>query len=181
VEELLERYGLLAVFTGAYLEGDATVILSGVVSHMGLVHYGAAVAVAFVAGMLRDATCYTLGRSSSRARRSRAYEKAAGAVERLAGRFGPLEIVAAPFLYGARTASMIFWGVRDLPAARFLALDAIGCGAWVLAFSALGYLVSNRAEAVLGEVKEAEKWLLGALLAIGVFLLLRRAVARPRV
>jgi membrane protein DedA with SNARE-associated domain len=180
VEELLERYGLLAVFAGAYLEGDVTVILSGVVSHVGLLHYAAAVAVAFAGGVLRDLTCYWLGRSSSRARGSRAYRRAAVAVERLAGRFGPLEIIAAPFIYGARTASMIFWGVRDLPAARFVALDAVGCAAWVLAFSGLGYLVSNRAEALIGEVKQVEKWLLAALAAAVVFVLLRRALSPRR-
>lgn len=178
MEEAISRYGLAAVFAGAYLEGDLTAILAGVVSHLGLIAYGPALLVVFAAGVGRDVTCYALGRWTPRARQTRAYERAAGAIERLAGRFGPLEILLAPFVYGARTASMIFWGVHGIGLPRFLVFDAVACALWALVLSGAGYLLSDRAESVIGEVKSAEKWLLAALVAaVGVLLLWRAAAS----
>jgi membrane protein DedA with SNARE-associated domain len=178
VEQILGRYGLLAVFVGAYLEGDVTVILSGVVSHLGLLRYSAAVGVALVAGILRDGTCYAIGRSSAAVLQSRLYAGSAGAVGRLADRLGPLAIVVAPFVYGVRTASMVFWGGRRLSPARFLALDATANVLWVLLFSGIGYALSNQAESLIGEVEAVEKWILGALLAAVALVLAWRALAR---
>jgi len=181
VEDLISRYGLGAVFLGAFLEGDVTVVVAGVASHLGLLHLTLALLAGFAGGVLRDSTCYALGRSSARARNSAAYARAAALVERLAGRFGPLQIVVAPFVYGARTASMIFWGVRGLPYARFLLLDAVACALWVTLFTGTGYVLSNRAEALLGEVKQVEKWLAAALaLAVAALLLWRVAASRRR-
>lgn len=163
MEEIIARYGLAAVFLGAFLEGDITVIVAGVAAHVGILHLTLALAAGFLGGLLRDSTCYALGRSSTRARDTRAYTRAAAAVERMAGRFGPLQILVAPFVYGVRTASMVFWGVNGLPYGRFLALDALACAVWVILFSGAGYLLSDRAEALVGEVKSIEIWLLAAI------------------
>lgn len=178
MEAIFERWGIVAVFLGALLEGDMTVIVAGVASHIGLFHLSLALAAGFLGGMARDSACYALGRSSTRARDSRTYARAAAAVERLAGRFGPLQILVAPFIYGARTASMVFWGVRGLPYGRFLVLDALACALWVSLFSGAGYVLSNRAAALVGEVKDVEKWLLAAVGLAAVTALALRLVHR---
>jgi membrane protein DedA with SNARE-associated domain len=179
VEDILRHYGLIAVFAGTFLEGDVTVLLAGVVAHLGMLPYLHVLVAAFVAGLLRDLTCYALGRRSQRARDSRIYEQTRVAIERVAGRIGPLQIVFAPFIYGLRAASMIFWGVHGLPLGRFLVLDGLGCSLWATLFSGAGYLLSDRAASLVGEVKEVEKWMLGALVvAVGTVLVRRRVTAR---
>ena len=52
MEELIRRYGLLAVFTGTYLEGDVTVIVAGVAAHLRMLDYRLVLLVGFVAGAL---------------------------------------------------------------------------------------------------------------------------------
>jgi membrane protein DedA with SNARE-associated domain len=179
LEDLITRYGLAAVFFGTLLEGDVTVILAGVVAHLGMVSYPMVLVVAFAAGVLRDVTFFYLGRASPRARESRLYGHAAAAVERLSGRFGELEILVAPFLYGVRMASMIFWGVHGLSVTRFLVLDVIGCAAWVFVFSGIGYLLSDRVGDLIGDVKAVEKWLLfGLVVGILIVLALRTFTKR---
>lgn len=180
LEELIGNYGLAAVFFGTFLEGDVTVILAGVVAHLGMVGYPMVLLVGFAAGVLRDLTCFFLGRASPRARESRLYEHAAAGVERLAGRFGDLEILFAPFVYGVRSASMIFWGVHGTSLPRFLALEMLGCAVWVITFSGIGYFLSDRAEDLIGDVKAVEKWLLGALVGAVLLVLALRAASKRR-
>jgi len=180
LEELITNYGLGAVFLGTLFEGDVTVILAGVVAHMGMVSFPTVLLVGFGAGVLRDCACYYLGRSNPRARETRLYQHAAAAVERLSGRFGELELLFAPFVYGVRVASMIFWGVRGLSFPRFLALEMIGCALWVVTFSGVGYFLSDRAEDLIGDVKAVEKWLLGALVGAVLLVLALRAASKRR-
>ena len=180
VDEFIRQYGLIAVFAGTYLEGDFTVLLAGVAAHLKILSLRWVFLVGFIAGVLRDVTCYFLGRSSERARQSEVYARTAQAVERLAGRYGDLEIVFAPFVYGVRTASMIFWGVKGLSLPRFIALDVVGCFLWAVSFAAAGYFLSDRAEDLIGEVKRVEYWLLGAIVLTAAVAVARRLWLRRR-
>jgi membrane protein DedA with SNARE-associated domain len=184
MEQLLVRFGPPAILFGAALEGDASVLLAGVIAHLGFLGLPQAIALGALGGWLSDCGWYALGRrGGSLFRRSAAYGRIAPFVERLAARLGPWEIVPARFVYGTRIPSMVFWGIRNLSFARFAAIDAIACSVWSLAFACSGFALSGSAAAVLGEVKRIELWLAAALvLAVGSVIVLRavgrRAAAR---
>ena len=80
---------------------------------------------------------------------------------------GPWQLLAARFVYGTKSASMIFWGLHGLSFRRFLLIDSIGCVLGSLVFTSLGYLLSGSATVLLGHVKRVELWLLGAAI-VGV-------------
>jgi membrane protein DedA with SNARE-associated domain len=100
-------------------------------------------------------------------------------VDRLARRWGPLEIPLARVVFGTRTASMLFWGAQGLPWHRLVLYDAPACLAWATFLVLVGRGASHGVATVLGEVKRTETWMLGALviavaLLAGWRLLLRR-------
>src|SRR3954464_13342865 len=178
LQQLLLDYGLIPVLIGSAFEGDFTLLLAGVVSHLGIFPFPLAVAAGAVGSLAGDTAWYLLGRlRGPRFREGRFYRRVGPTIERLAKRMGPWELLAARFVYGTKAASMLFWGLHGLRVTRFLLIDAIGCTLGALVFTGLGYVVSESAIALLGKVKRVELWLLGVLLvgAVIVFIIHRTA------
>lgn len=170
LEHLIIHYGLAAVFVGAAVEGDLTLILAGVAAHLGYFPLPMAVAVSTVGGYLGDLAWYGLGRvRGPRFRAGRLYDRVGYRIEALARRLGAAELVASRFVYGTKAASMVFWGLHGMSLPRFLLLDGIGCVLGSLVFTGLGYAVSGSATVLLGRVRRLELWLLGAVI-VGVAL-----------
>lgn len=172
LEELITRYGLIAVMLGAAVEGDFTLILAGVFAHLGYFPLPLAVAAGVLGGLVGDLAWYGLGRMRGpRFRGGRLYRRVGPTVERLAGRLGAAQLIAARFVYGTKAASMVFWGLHGMRLTRFVVVDAIGCILGSLVFTGLGYAVSGSATVLLGHVRRVQLWLLGALVA-GVLLVI---------
>lgn len=175
------RFGLLAVFVGTALEGDGSMILAGVLAHLGFFGLSAAMAVGCGGAVITDLVCYGIGRNRADAiRRTALYRRAGGAVERLAERLGPWEVPLSRFVYGTRVGSMLFWGMERLPLARFAALDLIGCAVWAVALGGLGFASSASATVLLGRVRRVERWLLLAVLLTALSVVLVRTLVGRR-
>jgi membrane protein DedA with SNARE-associated domain len=129
-----------------------------------------AVIVAGAAGnLLGDTIWFGAGRRfRGKIRTTGIYQAVGPRIERLAARLGPWQMLAARVVWGTRSASMVFWGQHGLPAGRFLLIDAIGCILAATGFALLGYAVGQGAEAVMGEVRRVEHWLLIALVVGGL-------------
>jgi membrane protein DedA with SNARE-associated domain len=165
LHQLLIRYGLIGVLVGSALEGDFTLLLAGVVAHLGIFTFPLAVAAGALGSLVGDMAWYSLGRfRGPRFRESRFYRRVGPTIERLAAQLGPWQLLAARFVYGTKSASMIFWGLHGLPFRRFLLIDSVGCVLGSLVFTSLGYLLSGSATALLGHVKRVELWLLGGVI-----------------
>jgi membrane protein DedA with SNARE-associated domain len=177
LQQLLIHYGLIAVFIGSAIEGDFSLILAGVVSHLGIFPFAWAVAAGIVGSLLGDCAWYALGRlRGPRFREGKMYHRVGPTIDRLARRLGPWELLAARFVYGTKAASMIFWGLHGLSLPRFLLIDALGCTLGAFVFTGLGYLVSGSATVLLGKVRRVQLWLLGALVVgIVIVYLIHRA------
>jgi membrane protein DedA with SNARE-associated domain len=172
LQELLVRYGPIAVFLGAAFEGDFTLLLAGVVSHLGIFPFPVAITAGAAGSLLGDSLWYTLGRlRGPKFRTGKLYRRVGPKIERLAKRMGPWELLASRFVYGTKAASMVFWGLNGLSLPRFLLIDALGCVLGSLVFTSLGYLVSGSATALMGHVKRFEHWLLGAFL-VGIIIVI---------
>jgi membrane protein DedA with SNARE-associated domain len=170
LDGLVLRYGLAAVFVGSAFEGDFTLLLAGVAAHLGYFPFPLAVAAGTVGSLLGDLAWYGLGRvRGPRFRAGRFYRRVGHRIEALARRLGSAQLLAARFVYGTKAASMVFWGLHELPLARFLLVDGIGALIGATVFTGLGYLVSGSATLLLGKVRRVQLWLLGALV-VGVVL-----------
>jgi len=170
LEHIVLRYGLVAVLVGAAIEGDFTLILAGVAAHLGYFPFPLAVGAGAIGSFVGDLAWYTLGRlRGPRFRAGRLYRRVGHRIESLARRMGPAELLAARFVYGTKAASMLFWGLHNLALAKFALIDGIGALMGTAVFIGLGYLVSGSATLLLGKVRRVQFWLLGALVA-GVLL-----------
>jgi membrane protein DedA with SNARE-associated domain len=170
LQHLIVQFGLGAVLLGSAVEGDFTLILAGVMAHLGYFPFPLAVAAGALGSFLGDLAWYSLGRvRGPRFRGGRFYQRVGPRIERLARRLGPAELIAARFVYGTKAASMVFWGLHGMSLLRFVVVDAIGCILGSLVFTGLGYAVSGSATVLLGHVRRVQLWLLGALV-VGVIL-----------
>jgi len=175
--DALISYGLWAVFLGATLEGDISVLLAGVLAHLGFFSLTGA-----CGGIVADVACYGIGRTHAATMRDSAiYRRVGPFVEQLAKRIGPWEVALARFIYGTRIASMLFWGMYGLRLTRFAVLDVIGCALWSTALTSLGFATSGSVTLLIGKFKRAERWLLvSALLAAGAVFAFHRLGRRLR-
>jgi membrane protein DedA with SNARE-associated domain len=179
MQEFLLEYGLLAIFLCAIVENDVTFILTGVVVHLSPIHPVPALVAGLSGALLHDSIWFWLGHWRSETIRShRVYRRVGPAVERLATRFGPWELLVCRFIYGTRTPSIVFWGVQRLSVTTFLLIETLALTAWGTVLVGLGYFLSNSAAAIIGRVKSMERWMLCALIIAVVGFLLARLLTR---
>jgi membrane protein DedA with SNARE-associated domain len=175
MEELLRRYGLLAVFVGTMIEGDLTLILSGVLARAGLFSFGEALLVGTAGGFVGDSLSYLVGaRFRGRAKSLKFLRKARPRIERLMRRFGFLSIFIVKYVYGLRTASAIFLGLAHFGYARFAPLTLASCLAWVGILVGLGFTFATGIEKLIGDLHRIQIMLLLALVIITTVYIISR-------
>jgi len=179
LEVFLRAHGLWAVFLAAAFEGDITLLLTGMLVHLA-VWPPAEALVAGAAGALTGDTLYFwLGHGAARRWLANPRgQRVLSQVERVAQRYGVWSLVFARYIYGARIATMFFWGARGLPYRRFLLLDSVNCIIWAILYGGLGFLFSSSLQWLLGELVRMELGLLVGGVVFGILLACRRYLSR---
>lgn len=156
--ELFEQYGVYAVFALCTIEGDITLLLSGVLSHSGFFGPFSFLKVYLfgtLGGMVGDSIGYMIGRVFRETVKNYGfYKMAQPRIERLIDKFGGFAIIISKYIYGIRGAMCIFYGIGKMPYPRFLLLDAISCSLWVLILSGAGYFFSGAITSIIGDFKQ---------------------------
>ncbi len=154
-QELIETWGILAVFALCTVEGDITLLLSGVLAHSDFFGHYSFLKVLFVGtlgGIVGDCACYLIGRTfHEKAKDYRFFQVARPRIESLIDKFGNFAIIISKYIYGIRVAMCVFYGVGRMPFPRFLALSAISCSLWVMLLSGVGYFFSGAITSMLGD------------------------------
>ena len=155
--ELIETYGIFAVFALCTVEGDITLLIAGVLAHSGFFgSYSFAKVLLFgtLGGMTGDVFGYLVGRIFHKnAKNYRFYQVAQPRVEKLIEKFGGSAIVISKYIYGIRVAMCVFYGVGKMPFWRFLGLSAISCSLWVGMLSGVGYFFSGAITSIIGDYR----------------------------
>lgn len=153
--EVVEKYGLLAIFFMAIVEGDITLLLAGVLAHsafFGEYSFLKVLCAGTLGGVASDNLAYVVGRGTrTSVREFRFYMMARPRIERLAVKFGTLSIFLSKYIYGLRWASCIFYGVARMRYARFLPLTFGSCFLWVFSLSGAGYFFSGAITNLIGD------------------------------
>lgn len=174
LEAFLRTYGLWALFFAAAFEGDMTLLLTGTLIHFGLWPAGRALAIATAGGLAGDLFYFWLGHGTARRWLTTAHgQRVLPRIERAARRYGVWSLFFARYIYGVRTATMFFWGMRRLPYWKFLALDVANCLLWASVFAGLGYVFADSLEHVVGQINRVELWLLLGLVVFAALLGIR--------
>lgn len=182
IEEVIRTYGLLAVFIGAALEGDATMILSGVSSHLQLLDFFDVVLVGIAGAWIGDTLFYLAGRfAGSYFNRKGRMESPSEKMQAFTRRFGIWSIFASRFVYGTRMVTMAFWGYHRLSFMKYAIVDFIACCMWAILLASLGYFFSKSTEMLIGRVRNLEIWLLISIItAIFIVILIQRHYRRKQ-
>ncbi len=157
LSQLIEIYGIYAVFALCTVEGDITLLLSGAMAHsefFGKYSFLKVFIAGTLGGMVGDSFGYMMGRIfHEKAKHYRFYQMTQPRIERLIEKFGGFAIIICKYIYGIRSGMCLFYGIAKMPFWRFLMLDAISCGAWVLILSGLGYFFSGAITSIFSDVK----------------------------
>lgn len=158
LSQIIEQYGIYAVFALCTVEGDITLLISGTMAHGGFFGpYSFLKVILFgtLGGMTGDCVAYGVGRVfHQNAKDYRFYQMAQPRVEKLIDKFGGFAIVISKYIYGIRAAMCVFYGIGKMPFLRFLVVDAISCGIWVLLLSGAGYFFSGAITSMIGDFKQ---------------------------
>ena len=166
--QFVTQYGYWAVVLGGLVEGETLLILAGFAARLGHLDLPVVMAVGAFMGAFSDVLLFSLGRWRGKQVLARwpkvlRYRRR---FNRLVARWGMLVVIAMRFMYGMRWAGPILLGMSDLPWPRFLAFNLLGAALWGLGVAGAGWLFGHAAEALLGEVHDAEKWIVLALVAL---------------
>lgn len=156
--EIIEQYGIYAVFALCTVEGDITLLLSGVLAHGGFFGHYSFLKV-FLAGMaggvVGDSFGYWVGRLFAKSISNfKYYQRAQPRIERLVDKFGGTAIIISKYIYGIRVAICISSGVGRMPFARFLFNDFISCSIWALVLAGTGYFFSGAVTSIIGDFQQ---------------------------
>ncbi len=158
LSQIIEQYGIYAVFALCTVEGDITLLISGAMAHsnfFGKYSFIKVFLAGTLGGMVGDCVAYGVGRIfHEKAKDYRFYKMAHPRIERLIDKFGAFAIVISKYIYGIRAAMCVFYGVGRMPFHRFLVLDAISCGTWVLILSGTGYFFSGAITSIIGDFQQ---------------------------
>ncbi len=155
--DLIAEWGIFAVFALCTVEGDITLLLSGVMAHSGLFgnwgFFWVFLAGTF-GGIVGDSFGYLMGRLlHENAKDYRFYQVAQPRIEKLIDKFGGSAIVISKYIYGIRVAMCVFYGVGKMPFLRFLGLSALSCSLWVTMLAGTGYFFSGAITSMIGDYK----------------------------
>ena len=177
---LIDSYGYLAVFVGAFLEGETILALAGLAAFRGYLDFYTVAVVALTAGFAGDQFYFFLGRhqgSRILARFPDAQARAHRFDELLARWHAPL-IVAIRFMYGFRIVGPLLLGMGRVPAWKFMLYNFIGAAIWAPLIAGIGYVFGSAVQSALANWQDYEIWFFAAVVAAGtagVLLHYRRA------
>lgn len=170
LELLIEKYGTLAVFLGAGVEGETAVVIGGVLAHRGYLSFWQVAVAAAIGSFIADQFFFLAGRyarTSAMVKRMLA-NPAIASVQRLLERHPNGFVFAFRFIYGLRTISPIAIGTTQIPTARFVVLNALAACIWGPLFAGLGYVFGQGAEHLLGRLPLPHHLLLAAAVPCGL-------------
>jgi membrane protein DedA with SNARE-associated domain len=181
MESFLIHYGLAAVALLAIVDGDVTLVLAGVIAHLGLFSLPAGIAAGATGAFLGDAIFYSAGRANTRwIQETRLYRMMGARAESLLRRLGMGQLFAMRLVYGTRIATLILCGVRGIPFWRFTLFDTLSCMAWATLLGLLGFALSGSAVWLVREVKNVEMAAAGALVVTVLVIVVLRRVWNQR-
>jgi membrane-associated protein len=184
--QVIEQYGIYAVFALCTVEGDITLLIAGVLAHssfFGPYSFLKVIIFGTLGGMVGDSFGYMIGRIfHQNAKDYRFYQVAQPRVEKLIGKFGASAIIISKYIYGIRVAMCVFYGVGKMPYLRFVMLSGISCFLWVMLLSGVGYFFSGAITSIIGDFSRIGVALFFiVLLGIIVFYVLERYWLSERV
>jgi len=169
VEELIQRFGYLAILVGTFLEGETVLLLGGFAAHRGYLDLVGVMAAAFAGSLAGDWLYFEIGRRQGMAflEERPAWRSRVDRALRMVHTHQTLLILGFRFLYGIRTVAPFALGASGVSPLRFALLNIPSAAIWAVAFGGLGYVLGDTLEAVMGDLARYEHLVFAAIVAAG--------------
>lgn len=131
IEKILE-YGYIILFVWSLLEGEMGLIMAGIMSYTGDMHYGTAVVVASIGGFLGDQFYFYVGRYNKAyfQKKFKSQRRKVALAHLLLKKYGWPVIFAQRYLYGMRAVIPMAIGVTRYDAKMFAIINFISAIVW---------------------------------------------------
>jgi membrane protein DedA with SNARE-associated domain len=158
LQSLVDTYGYLAVFVGAFLEGETVLAMAGVAAHFGYLELPIVIVIALAGGFLGDQCFFFLGRWQGKRLLVRfpKLQQRATMIDLMLARYHAPLIVAIRFMYGFRIAGPILIGMGRVSAPRFMFYNFIGACLWAPLIAGLGYFFGQVLATLLKQIYQYE-------------------------
>jgi membrane protein DedA with SNARE-associated domain len=165
---------LLAAGVGVPVPEDIPILLSGYLSHRGVMRFEIALPVCFAGVLIGDACLFLLARHGSQSLRRHPRLARLITAERrtrardLIRRRGVGAVVIARHVAGLRVAVFAAAGAAGMSFGRFILWDALSACASVPVMFTLGFFFADRLEALVHHIHQVQHWalVLAVLVAI---------------
>jgi membrane protein DedA with SNARE-associated domain len=188
---LLNHYGYLAVGGLVLVEdfgvpapGETVLIAAAIYAGAGQLNIIAVGVIGFLAAVIGDNIGFAIGHFGGRrlALRLGKYvfltPQRLDTAEQFFTRHGGKVVTVARFVEGLRQANGIIAGITGMPWRRFLTFNAAGAALWVGLWVSLGDLAGNHITAIYNNVQRYSLYLLIALGALIIALIIRHYLRR---
>jgi len=162
-EQLIGQFGYLALFVGAFFEGEAMVIAGAFAAHQGYLKLQWVITAAFLGAFGGDEFYFFLGRLKGRGylERRPLWQMRVRKVQGLVERHRRLIILGFRFLYGLRTVTPFALGMSEVRTGEFVFFNLLGAAVWSLAVGC-----GATFEAVMKNARRYESWVILSILAV---------------
>ena len=169
-EQLMESYGIWAVFIGSCFEGEMVNTLAGVAGKAGLLPWPWVLLLGW-AGTFSATQVWFLGGKYAgdrillrRPHLKPKIEKASALLDR----WGLWIFVFYRYLYGLRTVTPFAIGMAGVSTVQFMLIDGVCWFLWLGTLSTFGYLIGDAAIGYLEVIYVYQKWFLAALVFFAI-------------
>ena len=172
LKEYLRTHGYLVLFVWTFLEGEAGLILAGLLAFQGYLNIFGVMVTALAGSFAGDQFYFYMGRLKGPlllklfSPIARKFRKALRLIEK----HGALITFISRYTYGFRIILPIIIGMTHMEALRFLRLNLLSAISWSIVFSMAGYLFGKSASFFVENVEEYEPYIMLALVAVIVLM-----------
>lgn len=193
---LLENHGYLVIFLvvlvdflGAPITAIPLLLIGGALATTGKLSMALVALLAAVAAELGDSVWYGLGRVRGQTvletmcKLSRNEQVCVTRSNQFVRKYGVASLLIAKFFPGIATFAPPAAGTAGMPLLKFLLIDAVGSIVWSSSFTAVGYIFSKEAHALLRSINESGIWnfaTIAASVAIVVLLYFKKRFSLVR-
>ncbi len=168
LEELIPKYGYIAIFILTFFEGESVLIAAGFLAFSGYLNAIGVIAVSTAASYVGHGTFFLIAlyKRDTFIKFIRKFIKVdITKLENLMVKYGIAALFISQWLYGFRLLSAAVLGLSRMGTSKYFSYQFISCLLWAVICTSAGYFFGATIKKFVGDIKKYEP-----LIAIGVLI-----------
>lgn len=146
------KWGYLALFLGAMIEGETVVMTISSMSYQGYFKFHYVLFLCFLGTLIADQICFYIGRFLGRKmfKKYPSLKQKSKKILELIEKYDIPFILGFRFVYGIRILSPFVIGFSNVPTIKFLTLNFLAAILWSSVICSVGYLIGSLGVTITG-------------------------------